>query len=160
MTIELRSPLSSCTHTRAHATRLLLCAALLTCYVHLSHANQPRSLVHPFHKQCILSWARISNTCPLCKKRFVEVCTPTGPSTRVEHVRWISHDSQLSWIRCRPSQSRAVHFSVAPGGGWLYGMRRERPRESAGYLRRLRADVPPILHEPTPRECSHGRLEL
>jgi len=42
-------------------------------------AARPVECYHMFHLHCLLQWAAVENTCPVCREFFNHIISPSGP---------------------------------------------------------------------------------
>ena len=47
-------------------------------------ASRPRVCNHMFHVECLLQWAMVENTCPVCREFFNHIMPGNGPGIPIE----------------------------------------------------------------------------
>jgi hypothetical protein len=70
---------------------------LQTCGICLEDkAEATPPCLHTFCLQCILQWAQISNTCPLCKAKFNQIVSTDGGQIAIQdRVQTVPYDSDF-----------------------------------------------------------------
>eukprot|EP01083_Nonionella_stella_P111132 325847_1 len=53
---------------------------------------------HLFHFECIQTWSKINNTCPLCKAKFCQISTSDGFREFVEDREQRISDTELDFM--------------------------------------------------------------